>query len=304
MLPNEETASFELIAAPDEATTLEWATALAAAGIEYELDFGESGLVLQIPLRSATAARTEIEGFEKDNQNWPPPPRPQLIDTAPRYDTWSPAWVVGMLVAFYVWLGPYERPSALLQAAAADAERIRSGEWWRVVTALCIHADLSHLAGNLVSLFLFGRAMCRIVGPGVGWFLILAAGIAGNAASACLVGADRISVGASTAGFGALGALAMRQTVRRLRLGEATLSIWDRSWIPIGAGLALLASLGTSSRADLGGHALGFLCGALVAIPVAWPAVLRTPRWLQNALLFLSLCVVMGAWRTALNAAR
>lgn len=304
MPPDEAAADPELIVAPDEARTLEWATALAAAGIDYELDCIADTLAIRVPVTLSAAAHAEIAGYEHDNLNWPPPPRRRVPDDVPRYETWSPAWVAGMLAAFYLWLGPYEHPTALLQAAAADAERIRAGDWWRVITSLCVHADLSHLLGNIVSLFLFGRALCRLVGPGIGWFLVLAAGVAGNAATAFLLGEDHVSVGASTAGFGALGVLAMRRTLRQLQGSGGAWSLWDRSWIPIGAGIALLAALGTGSRADLGAHALGFLCGALLAIPVAMTSVLRAPRWLQNALLLLSLCVVMGAWRAAQAAAQ
>src|SRR5438034_425376 len=70
--------------------------------------------------------------------------------------------------------------------------------------------------------------------------------------AAWLVRRDFVSIGASTAVFGALGALAAFPQHRR------------RAWVPLGAGLALLAFLGTSKRADLAGHLCGFVAGLLL----------------------------------------
>ena len=60
-----------------------------------------------------------------------------------------------------------------------DSTAMAAGEWWRAVTALTIHADEGHLVGNMVSLSLFGYAVCLAYGGGLAWALILASGIAG-----------------------------------------------------------------------------------------------------------------------------
>src|SRR5712691_574839 len=74
--------------------------------------------------------------------------------------------------------------------------------------------------------------------------LVLLSGVAGTFAAAGLPRQNFVSIGASTAAFGALGSLAALPRHRR------------RAWIPLGGGLALLAFLGTSKRADLAGPSL------------------------------------------------
>ena len=99
-----------------------------------------------------------------------------------------------------------------------------------------------------------------------------------------------ISVGASTAVFGALGAVAALQA----RDPEQR----RRAWAPLGAGVALLAFLGTGKRADFAGHFCGFLAGVLLGF-------LPLPRWrnrpAQAALAIAALAVPMAAWYRALR---
>ena len=54
-----------------------------------------------------------------------------------------------------------------------DAGFLERGEWWRVFTALTLHADLLHLLSNLAFGALFGYPAARLFGPGVAWLLIL-----------------------------------------------------------------------------------------------------------------------------------
>jgi len=95
-------------------------------------------------------------------------------------------------------------------------------------------------------------------------------------------------VGASTAVFGALGSLAALPRHRR------------RPWIPLGAGLALLAFLGTSKRADFAGHLFGFVAGVLLGAGVSLLPPLRS-RAAQLALAALSASAPLVAWVLALR---
>jgi membrane associated rhomboid family serine protease len=203
-----------------------------------------------------------------------------------------------MLGAFYAWLGAFDPRSPVAAAAAADAAGIRAGAWWRVFTALTLHADLHHLAGNMASLALLGHQVTARFGGGLGWLLVLAAAAAGNAAAALLLNPDGVSVGASTAGFAALGLLAAWRAARR----GAHTGVFDRrTWLPVAAGLALLALLGTGPRSDLGAHALGFAAGALAALPFRRADHGPRSARIQAALQLLALCVLMYAWRRALQ---
>ena len=89
-----------------------------------------------------------------------------------------------------------------------------SGEWWRPVTAMFVHANLLHLAANLSGLWMFGVVIERTWG---GWRMVtifLAAGVAANVISAGIGGFD-VSVGASGGIFGLVAAFGV--AVYRLR---------------------------------------------------------------------------------------
>ena len=289
----------EEIRPPTDEKTSEWITALAAAGFDYLLSQDEIGWTIRVTREAAAPAREEIAAYEADNRDWPPPPR--LPAAAPQlpYFTWSAAWVCGFLAAFYVWLGPYRSGDVLLEAGAADTERILAGEWWRLITSLTLHSGVVHLLGNMACLFFLGQAVCRIMGGGLGWALILGAGVAGNAGVAWMLRSDHVSVGASTSGFGALGILAAYQALQKLRQTGGAPGIWDRTWIPVGAGLALLALLGTGPRSDLAAHAFGLLFGMILSVPFALYGSRWLPSWIQRVLQLACLCAVMGAWRVA-----
>ena len=88
-------------------------------------------------------------------------------------------------------------------------------------------------------------------------------GAAGNLANAFLYGSPHVSVGASTAIFGAVGMLGGLGVVRRSRISTAK----RRAWIPIAAALGLLAMLGTGGpRVDVLAHFFGFLFGGVLGI--------------------------------------
>src|SRR5260370_31005694 len=54
------------------------------------------------------------------------------------------------IVFFQVWTGAESSRSEWFARGSAEAERILRGEWWRALTALTLHADAGHAAGNAV----------------------------------------------------------------------------------------------------------------------------------------------------------
>ena len=165
-----------------------------------------------------------------------------------------------------------------------------------MVTALTLHADEGHLLGNAVSAIVFVTAVCRAFGSGVGMWLVLLAGVAGNAASAAVHDPTHEAVGASTALFGALGILGALQAWRR-----AEAPARRGPWVPLAASLGVLAMLGTGGRADLAAHFFGFAAGLGVGAAAA-PLARRPPgRTAQRLLLGAALGAVVGAWMRALR---
>jgi len=148
-------------------------------------------------------------------------------------------------------------PDDYITQFGANAQRIMSGEVYRCVTALLLHADAAHLIGNMVALMIFGGAVSQIAGVGVGWMMILTCGILGNLINAAFYGIGHLSIGASTGIFGAVGILCAVRAVDATRTGHG----WKHVVFALGGGIALLAFLGASARSDMGAHLFGFLVG-------------------------------------------
>jgi len=155
-----------------------------------------------------------------------------------------------------------------------------------------IHASAVHLAGNMLGIAIFGTAVCTITGWGVGWFMILATGVLGNLMNAVLYKTGHLSIGASTAVFGAVGILAAHQFFKKFRLPGQRM----RAWLPLGAGLALLSILGSGEHADLTAHLFGFMAGlilgAFYGVLVKQPAA----RTYQICFLLIAISVLVISW--------
>jgi rhomboid protease GluP len=254
-------------------------------GIAHELrGAGENCWELVIDEADLTRAQTALAAFEREN----PLPVPRVVETA-RSPTTAVACGLALflsILAFHVWTGPQSPESAWFSRGSADAAAIVRGEWWRTITALTLHADAGHAVGNAVLGGLLLGLLAHAVGPGVAAILVLLAGAGGTFAAAELLRSDFISVGASTAVFGALGVLAALRRHRR------------RAWVPLGAGLALLAFLGTSKRADLAGHLCGFACGVALGAGASFSRPLRG-HIAQGALALIAAAAPVAAWLAA-----
>jgi len=171
-----------------------------------------------------------------------------------------------------------------LAAGRLDVGRVLAGEWWRTVTALCLHVDTAHLAGNLVFGGFFGLYAGRYLGSGVAWLSIVTGGALGNALNAAIQPAGHLAIGASTAVFAALGLLAA-YTWRR---GFFRQTSWKARAAPLTAALGLLAFLGTGGgveggNVDIMAHLTGFVAGIVIGVLLGRLAPPRQPRAQQLA---------------------
>ena len=236
----------------------------------------------------AVRAEAAVGAFEREN---PPQALAAREEVAPSAGV-VPGLLFGLaLLALQVWTGP-ESENRWFARGSAEASSILRGEWWRTVTALTLHADAGHAVGNaLLGGFLLAL-LTRRIGAGLAAWAVLLSGALGNAAAAELMRRHFSSVGASTAVFGALATLAALQAVdphsRR------------RAWIPLGAGVALLGFLGSSTRADLAGHLCGFAAGLGLGLVIARLPRLRNQA-VQAALALGAALVPVLAWLVALG---
>jgi membrane associated rhomboid family serine protease len=222
------------------------ALVLAAVGIRCRLVARHSAIALSVALPDAARAREELASYARENlQSRSSPPLRALLEG-----------LDGVLAycAVLLFLHGASRRQAFSHdwwsAGAAQAGLIVDGEWWRNFTALGLHADLGHLASNLVFGSLLGLLLAQLLGAGLAWLAILLAGALGNALNALLHPAAHTAIGASTAVFAALGILAALTWSHRAPLWRYGL----RRWLPLAAGVMLLAYLGVGGeRTDIGG---------------------------------------------------
>ena len=185
----------------------------------------------------------------------------------------------------------------LSEIGSSNAGLIRQGEWWRAVTALTLHADFPHLAGNIAFGLVFGLFASQVLGNGVAWFSILLAGILGNIMSAFIQTPSHNSIGASTAVFAALGIVAGHTW--RTRHNQLYRGI--RRWMPIIGGLMLLSLLGgPGERIDATSHITGFISGGLLgAFYGTFGSRLRFREAYQAVFGITAVVIVLLAWLTA-----
>src|SRR5204862_2223924 len=246
-------------------------------GIGHELrNAGEERWALIIADDDSARADAAIAAFERENpvarSQREEPPRPPAAAVA------SGLAFFFALLAFHVWTGPRSADSRWFSRGSADAAAILAGEAWRTVTALTLHGDAGHAVGNAVLGGLLLALLSRALGPGIASALLLLAGAGGTLAAATLMRRDFASIGASTAVFGALGALAVLPQLRR------------RAWVPLGAGMALLAFLGTSGRSGLAGHLCGFAAGVVLGAGASGLPPLRSRAAQADVGQSVSLC--------------
>ncbi|MBI2462433.1 MAG: rhomboid family intramembrane serine protease [Candidatus Rokubacteria bacterium] len=282
-------------ATPRASEAEEWVLVLAAAGVSYRLEPAGTGWVLLVPDSEVQRAQAALEAYQDEEARGEP--TAALPERASRRVAWGVGLAAGgLLLAFFAVTGPPAPGSGWFERGAASAGRILGGEPWRAVTALTLHVDAIHVAGNAVATALLLPAIVRRLGPGAGVWVMLLAGTLGNLLGAVAHDPRHVAVGASTATFGALGVLAA------LRLWPASAAARTRGkpWMVVVASLVLLAMLGAGRGADVLAHGLGLLSGG--AVGLAAGAALRRPPGpsIQWTLVALAALAVAGCWGLAL----
>jgi rhomboid protease GluP len=103
--------------------------------------------------------------------------RRTYISGSPSYESrWIAFLMVLICYAFsvYFWSVDQQQASALL---AIPEKVFKSNEWWRLFTALFIHADLQHFLSNAIMLFILGYLVSGYFGLGLYplWAILLSA---------------------------------------------------------------------------------------------------------------------------------
>jgi len=126
------------------------------------------------------------------------------------------------------------------------------GEWWRLITAAFLHASILHIGMNMVVLWIVGAPVEQALGHGRFLVLYIVSGLAGSA-GALIFSPDAVTVGASGAIFGILGAALVLESQRSYVLGGQAFGL-------IVINLVLTFAIPNIS---VGGHLGGLAGGAL-----------------------------------------
>ena len=279
------------------ASCRERALVLDAVGIDYRLERTLGVYALIVHAQDERRALAELDAHERENQEWQTPAPPAPI----KANGWSGVVVYCVLLLAVAMLQRrYAFGCDWLTAGRMQAGLVCEGEWWRTVTALTLHADGSHLVGNLAFGILFGVFVGQLLGSGFAWFSILIAGACGNALNAWVQPPTHSAVGASTALFAAVGLL----SAYTWRSQKNTEHRWPRRLAPLAGGVALLGLTGSGGEGtDVIAHLTGFFSGLLLgAVYGTLANRLRLNARMQLAFGSLAIGLLAFAWLAALRA--
>ena len=188
----------------DQRLVEEWELVLLAQGMSPSVRRSAEGIVLSVPEGETDRARAALSAYESEN----PPKLTAGNEPVGSADAFAASAVAGLLILAFFSVTVLSNPTmSWFVRGSADADKMLNGEFWRVVTALTLHADVAHALSNAFALALFLGAVSSVLGTGLGSALVLRAGAGGNLVNALLHGSPHVSVGASTAVFGAVGVL-------------------------------------------------------------------------------------------------
>lgn len=270
---------------------------LSAAGISHRIQpVSTQHFEIYVSIADLQVAADELQHYEEENRNWPP---------APTYDSYAPVFramsviVVALLIYVYGLSGEWSNESPWFIKGAGDSAAILSlHQYYRLITALTLHADAVHLLGNCVLGSFLLHFLLLTTGNGIGLFSVLVSAALANYINVIVHGAGHHFVGFSTAVFVVIGMLC---TIRFAGRAQQTMLPY---LMPVMAGFALLALLGSSGeRTDLGAHLFGLLCGLITGNIVRLKTFTkwRKSMLIQVVLVLLALGIVFMSWLKALS---
>jgi membrane associated rhomboid family serine protease len=188
------------------------------------------------------------------------------------------------------------RGEVLVGLGAMVPALIADGQYWRLVTAIFLHANLLHLLLNAFGLSIFGSLVESVLGGARMLAVYLVSGFVASAVSFAFGSPFTIGVGASGAIFGLLGAwLAFNLRRRQLSLARSNV---QGALLLIGLNLVIGFTIpGIDNLAHLGGLGAGVL-GGFAADGVGRRSMRTASRFVGLAALVL-VGIILTAWRVA-----
>ncbi len=269
---------------------MDWSLVLASQDIEHSIDFSpEEGFwFLSLAAAEEERARAAIRQYRWENRTGWRQPLP-LTDLL--FDIRSVFWFLVPIVLFLVDEATHR---SLSEAGRMDNVAASHGQWWRLFTAVTLHADIAHLVANVgIGILFLGLAM-GIWGTGTAWLASFLAGVGGNVAGWIVYHQPYHGLGASGMVMGALGLL-VAPSVQFLRTHTKTRMALGRGFM---AGVLLLVLLGFSPGTDIVAHLAGFGWGALFGflLTLLPQKLLQRPAVNRVAELVCAALVILTWW--------
>jgi membrane associated rhomboid family serine protease len=156
---------------------------------------------------------------------------------------------------------------------------VAHGQWWRIVTGGFLHENLIHIGFNMYVLYVLGQMLEPALGS-LKFAVVYGVSLLTGSLGALIVSPHSLTVGASGAVFGLMGAAAVETRARQIPLMQS------------GVGGLILINLiisFTIPGISWGGHIGGLIGGALAT------AVIRLGDRLRAQALALAGCVLIAA---------
>ena len=271
---------------------MDWSLVLISQGIESMVwrREGDDAWRLEVAEHDFERARESVAAYERENATvW----RREVKWAGLLFDARSLLWFAAL--ALFYWFQATARTD-LRFAGAVDRAAVLHGEWWRLFTAITLHADIAHLATNsAIGVVFLGLAMACF-GGGNALLLSFMGGALGNVATLLAHDSPFRSLGASGMVMAALGMLTAH-SVAFSRHEKRTV------WIGRGAlaGGLLVVLLGFSPRSDVVAHVGGFAAGVVTGIVAMVFRKILLQRWTNAIALLLTAALLVGAWWLALR---
>lgn len=184
----------------------------------------------------------------------------------------------------------------LLDMGALQPLYIADGQYWRLLTAIFLHAGLLHIAFNSYALWLFGAIVESTFGRTRFLLIYFVSGFLASVASYTFGNVFAIGVGASGAIFGVFGAF-VAHNWRRRHLAHAAANLRTAMTLIVLNAFLAFTFAGIDWRAHLGGLVSGVAAG-FVAEGFG-PARQRAAVAALGFAGMIAAGVALAAWRTA-----
>lgn len=164
--------------------------------------------------------------------------------------------------------GSFSESQTLIGWGASFGPLTTNGEWWRLFTAMFVHAGIVHLLVSIASLMTIGFILERAVGPLALAAVYIASGLIANVVSLWSAPALSVTLGSSAAVLGVYGLLVASLTWTLYSRPQGSVPMTTVKRIAVAAAVFALYNIVSDAvvaTGELAGFSTGMIAGLIVA---------------------------------------